>query len=322
MSVTESVTEVGRIDTFDVDEHFEAMSPWVVRPTQLAQGKFRGRVDFVRSERVTIYRERWNRRVTVSGQSPAGYTMIGTARHRSAQVNWCGRDLSEHRFAYAPPAAEIDFWTADREDHVVALLRSDVLARYLGDAEASGAPVDRHMVCHPELGRGLILTLESIIARHASQPDLLHDPRECEALESEVLGALARGADWGPGLGADRTRRREALRRAVAHSESRVERISVPQLAEAAGVSQRALEYAFREGLGMTPLQFLRRARLAGAHRALRSAAPGSTTVTTVALKWGFRELGRFAVEHRRMFGVSPSQTLAQTRPPIRRLHS
>ena len=35
-----SVIEVGRIDTFDVDEHFEAMSPWVVRVAQRSPGGF------------------------------------------------------------------------------------------------------------------------------------------------------------------------------------------------------------------------------------------------------------------------------------------
>jgi hypothetical protein len=35
-----SVIEVGRIDSFDVDEHFEAMSPWVVRVAQISTGGF------------------------------------------------------------------------------------------------------------------------------------------------------------------------------------------------------------------------------------------------------------------------------------------
>jgi AraC family ethanolamine operon transcriptional activator len=285
-------------------------------------GRVRGRIDFVRTERVTVYRERWNRRLTVNGQSPAGYTTVGTTAHRSAQVNWCGSDLSEHRIAYARTAKEIDFFASDREDHVVCMVRSEVLARYLGEAKETDALVGHHIHCHPERGRALIRTLKSIIARHASGPDLMQNLRDCEALESEVLGALAFSAEWDPGPGEDRTRRREALRRALAHAESRVEPIRVTQLAAAAGVSQRTLEYAFREELGMTPLQFLRRRRLTGAHRDLRSAAPGSTTVTKVAVNWGFRELGRFAVEHRRMFGVSPSEALAQTRSPIRRLHS
>ena len=85
-------------------------------------------------------------------------------------------------------------------------------------------------------------------------------------------------------------------------------------------MSQRTLEYAFREGLGLTPLQFLRRCRLNHAHKDLRSATPGSKAITEVAIKWGFSDLGRFAARHRRMFGEYPSQTLARTQSPSRQL--
>jgi AraC family ethanolamine operon transcriptional activator len=37
-----------------------------------------------------------------------------------------------------------------------------------------------------------------------------------------------------------------------------------------------------------------------------------SVTVTKIATRLGFRELGRFSVEYREMFGESPSATLRQ----------
>jgi len=43
------------------------------------------------------------------------------------------------------------------------------------------------------------------------------------------------------------------------------------------------------------------------------SASNRSMTVTDIALRSGFLELGRFSVEYRQMFGESPSETLRQT---------
>ena len=60
----------------------------------------------------------------------------------------------------------------------------------------------------------------------------------------------------------------------------------------------------------MSPIQFLRRYRMNGAHRELRAADPDATTVTRIASGWGFREVGRFAGDYRRMFGEQPSETL------------
>jgi AraC family ethanolamine operon transcriptional activator len=75
-------------------------------------------------------------------------------------------------------------------------------------------------------------------------------------------------------------------------------------------VSERTLEYAFREQVGMPPARYLRLRRLNGARRELRAAAPGTERVRDVAMRWGFWQLGRFAVEYRRLFAERPSDTL------------
>jgi AraC family ethanolamine operon transcriptional activator len=49
--------------------------------------------------------------------------------------------------------------------------------------------------------------------------------------------------------------------------------------------------------------------------RELRAAEPGTARVTDVAMRWGFWQLGRFAVEYRALFGERPSQTLYSTCP-------
>jgi AraC-like DNA-binding protein len=46
------------------------------------------------------------------------------------------------------------------------------------------------------------------------------------------------------------------------------------------------------------------------ARRALTLAEPTASTVTSIANDHGFAELGRFAVECRKLFGESPSATL------------
>jgi AraC family ethanolamine operon transcriptional activator len=44
-------------------------------------------------------------------------------------------------------------------------------------------------------------------------------------------------------------------------------------------------------------------------------AEPGATRVKRVAAQWGFTEMGRFAVEYKRLFGESPSETLVRKAP-------
>src|SRR5215218_1182006 len=87
------------------------------------------------------------------------------------------------------------------------------------------------------------------------------------------------------------------------------EPIQLETLAGAAGVRPRTLEAHFKAFLGTTPLEWLRRMRLARARQELLNPAPG-TTVTAVALASGFTQLGRFAGQYREAYGELPSTTL------------
>lgn len=85
--------------------------------------------------------------------------------------------------------------------------------------------------------------------------------------------------------------------------------ITLEDVAQAAGISPRGLQLAFREHRGTTPLGFWREARLARAHADLIAAPPG-TRVTEVALRWGFTHFGRFAEAYRARYGFRPREAL------------
>jgi len=85
---------------------------------------------------------------------------------------------------------------------------------------------------------------------------------------------------------------------------------SIHGLSRHLDVSERQLFRAFDAEVGMSPARYLKRYRLTQARLELRAADPADTTVTDVAVSWGFWELGRFAVDYRRLFGECPSQSL------------
>jgi AraC-like DNA-binding protein len=104
----------------------------------------------------------------------------------------------------------------------------------------------------------------------------------------------------------------QPLRRALVFIEEHAaDPITLNEIAMAARLSPRGLQAAFRRHLDTTPLAYLRSVRMERAHHDLQSALPGDgVSVATLAARWGFTHLGRFAVEYRRRFGAYPSQTL------------
>jgi AraC-like DNA-binding protein len=77
-----------------------------------------------------------------------------------------------------------------------------------------------------------------------------------------------------------------------------------------AGVSERTLQYAFKRVMGMSPTTYLTRLRLHYACDELRRHHPRSTTVSKVAMRWGFWHWGDFARVYREYIGELPSETL------------
>jgi AraC-like DNA-binding protein len=103
-----------------------------------------------------------------------------------------------------------------------------------------------------------------------------------------------------------------SLRRALAFIDDHHDAdIGLAEIAGAARVSPRALQQEFRRHENITPLAYLRRARLAAAHRDLAQGDPDTgITVSDVAVRWGFANPGRFATAYREAYGQQPSQTL------------
>lgn len=151
----------------------------------------------------------------------------------------------------------------------------------------------------------------------ARQPDLFNEHMK-ERLAARVelvetlLATLGGAVDREPAE-RDRTGGAHSLivKKVESYALSHVgENLYVSDLCEAAGVSERTLEYAFKEIMGLTPMAYLIRLRLHRARQALLAATQGSTTVSTVALDWGFWHFGDFSRAYKACFGERPSDTL------------
>jgi AraC-like DNA-binding protein len=148
-------------------------------------------------------------------------------------------------------------------------------------------------------------------------PALFNDSEsEREAAQAELFETLLAALDVVNGFEpsrSDRTRQAQSLIVKVAedHALSQTSANTyVTDLCKAAGVSERTLEYAFKAVMGLTPVAYLTRLRLHRVRQALLAAAPGSTTVSAEALRWGFWHFGEFSRAYRECFGELPSETL------------
>jgi len=126
-----------------------------------------------------------------------------------------------------------------------------------------------------------------------------------EAALLELL--MAWPHSWSRHLGSEAPRR-SAVERALDYLQSHAAaNVTLADVAAAAGVGARALTRGFERQLGISPMRYLQQCRLERAHADLLD---GHASVTEIAYRWGFGNLGDFAARYRERFGERPSETL------------
>ncbi len=206
-----------------------------------------------------------------------------------APVRFLGRTLASDELLLAGSAARIDMWVpAGAQLSCLVTEFSDFLPR-------------RSLrICTGETH------LSHYLRNHGAKRE-----QSCAGLEDDLrrAGARARAAQFG------HTVRTQAAAAAVAAAQF-VERrfpapITLSALARNCRVSERTLEYGFRQVYGTTPMAFIRSQRLSR-NRAELMRATADASISETARKYGFTHMGQYSRDYRRLFGETPSLTLAR----------
>jgi AraC-like DNA-binding protein len=223
------------------------------------------------------------------------------------------------------PDTEINLVTEPGWNTIGFLLRPDCIAAHLSARQRAG---EFGMPCGVEtlqadaaIVQGLYAWGMRLVDAAVADPGLFNDSTDQRAAaQVELVEMLLATLDDASGreLGGKELAKHEQSRIvkiAEAHALARAgERLYVSDLCRVAAVSERTLEYAFKEILGLTPVAYLTRLRLHRVRQALRAASSETTTVSSVALDWGFWHFGEFSRAYKECFGELPSETLRAAR--------
>ena len=85
--------------------------------------------------------------------------------------------------------------------------------------------------------------------------------------------------------------------------------VRIAEVCRALGVSQRTLQVAFAEGLGVSPMRYLKLHRLHVVRTRLKQTSAEDVGVSKAAREAGFVDLSRFSRDYKELFGQLPSET-------------
>jgi AraC family ethanolamine operon transcriptional activator len=296
---------------------------------QLTSNPFRARRVVVRLESSTVVYHSTNHRIRTRTKAQRGqlaYVIFGPQARST--VN--GVLMRPELILAVEPETEVVFVTeAGHEDIALLLPPADLRAhlRDRGREEDFRLPHGAETLqADAAMVRRLFEWGKKLVDTAARQPAPFNDRKEQRAaaqveMVETLLAVLGTTRDF-EATGADHVHRSQTLvvKAAEDYALSHVdERIYVTDLCRAAAVSERALEYAFTEVMGLTPVAYLTRLRLHRVRQALLAATQRTTTVSAVALDWGFWHFGDFSRAYKECFGELPSDTLRRKQPPAER---
>ena len=157
--------------------------------------------------------------------------------------------------------------------------------------------------------RGLI---DVVLADLEREQRLAAAPVAAAALEVAVVDGLIASLAGQPEEVAVTPHERLIRRAARLIEDHCAEPLGTPDIAEAVGLSIRALQAGFKSHFDTTPMAYVRRARLDRVREALTDGSAES--VTEAAMRWGVTHLGRLSGDYRTAFGETPSETLQRSR--------
>lgn len=241
---------------------------------------------------------------------------IGLAPHQEGQVFANGRPLAPHALQVFAEGATVDYVATQAAGWRAVTVTRERLQAHAMRRTGRELSLPSHGCVQfepdPLLAAQVVDQIEASYVLGQGQRDeaaLLCDMALLDAL-TEALGS----APSTPEPRGARTRRRimDAVE-SVACLGAQSADIDAAALSRLCAASERLVEHAMRQAVGMSPKRWLTMARFNRVYAEL--AQPENTrSITTTAMHWGFMHLGRFASNYRALFGESPSDTVARVR--------
>lgn len=305
----------------DLDLFMEQTKSWNLDFRQLDKGSLKVTLIQYGFDNAQIGIGSFNRKFDQRGSAPSGLISFALFRQEGPPIIWRGTEVDHNTVMVYRPGDEID---CSSEPDFNVITYSTLEQSFLEHCHLQGfqelVKILDHQRIFPVRARDKQVLLE-IVARtnrivsqccKESEKDMIQDILKYR-ITHLFIKALANSVDTA--YESPITNRSEKVLRVIEESlkYATPPPTKVWELCDMTGVSERTLQYLFKWKYGMTPMAYLKRARLNDVRKMLRRATPGKTKVSDIANQRGFWHMGQLAEDYHQLFRELPSETLRKT---------
>jgi AraC-like DNA-binding protein len=314
------MTECGTTTFVSPDGYRAAIPGATANLVFTGRGDFKARLTWVKLRKLSIFRAREDlARIAYLSLLPTE-TFISFPIGTGTPMLWSGLELRRGDIVFHARGERSHQRTMGASHWGLVSMPPDQLAAY-GKVLAGVkifSPAEGCVLQPPPPALALLLRLHSKACDLAeTKPQIMSHEEAARAFEQEFIHALVNCLTIDGELPSTAPKRRRAdvmVSFEGALSAFGGRQLRTAELCAAIGVKERTLRVCCSEFLGMSPGRYVRLRRLNMVRAELHRADPTTASVATIARRYQFSELGRFAATYRAVFGEMPSCTLTLRR--------
>ncbi|AAZ26581.1 MULTISPECIES: helix-turn-helix domain-containing protein [Colwellia] len=305
------------MSTSDIDELALFQENKNRRYTQLYTGQLQGDYLEINLGKLQVFRENLNVGALIEATPAKNFVPFAALLSNRNDTTFCGKHIEQNAILQATGGD----WDVNFKNHlnvIAAVFDRDTFSHDIHMLTGQEIPND-WLISKACLTDPLALTqyatgVNNIINVIKAKPEVIKTENSLRMINDTILRLaynVLKVTTPCTEKRVNQSKRCEGVRHVMDYLHHYGQNIpTIPELCKVAKLSERNLQYGFKEYLGVTPIRYLRLLRLNGVRRDLLVNRGKKDKIVDVALDWGFIELGRFASEYRQLFQELPSATL------------
>lgn len=294
---------------------------------QLSNEKFKSKILQVVTGSILISDVYFGCHVEVKGSTPPGMRTFSVQGEDSPEQLWFGHIVNKDDLLIFPTNGEVEAFTRTRFDVATISIPNDLLAEFFyrngvdniskifGPEEIIKKTSKLNMNKLRYLIKQLKQTIYVSQTRHSADFSALNSGLEYQILQLIFNIMIEDFFQKNKLLNHQFCKSNpQKLRMLIDYIHTNdCEQLRMEQLVHVAQVSERTLQYLFKQELGMSPKAYLKGQKLYKVHKILWNSKQPDTEIRDIANQFGFWHMGQFAADYRKVFGELPSATLKRT---------
>ena len=298
------------------DEFEQATKGWDLNIKKLDRGNYRGDLLQIFNEKIIISDVNIGSKLEMNGAPMLGYKSFGVPKINVAPFYWRYNNLSDKTIQIYRPGSELFMINKYEMGAIDVAVEEEHFNKLCSELKYDNV---QNIICENEFvtcDLNLLRELQNRLDQLSKMVKNM-EPTDYYLLENEVnyeipILLIKTLASVNPISKIDKSfARTKALKKVIELvEESPLEFHSLSKLSKATNVSERTLQYSFKEKFGISPTRFVKNIKLNIVYKALKKRPSNDVAINDIANQYGFWHMGQFAKDYKNLFGELPSETI------------